>query len=636
MLPSKSVAENRSVSKISINAGNSLGPLPFLFRAGMFLNEYPLGQMYETYFQELKPGAVHIMPLRDGAESSNLKEYVEGLPSFPSTKWAIEVKKRGGIPVIGLTEIPKWLQRSSSSDAYLRPPRDFAGWSDFVEANVRFFNNKLNLDAEYVLWDEPDLQQFWKGATNEEYFNLYRAFVLGARRADPRSRVGGPAVSWWGSLGQGSDEKNPMVYDFIRYCAKTKLPELALKRLPIDFIVWHQFDTEAKGDPLQYTVPVERIRGWLKNFGYNPDTTLINGSWNSWLNYGKDPNELSPERDSEYTAAYVIQALEKMDHAGIHQHNFFNLFEKWQWDTLNQKRQRMLSEKPFFGGFGIFNRSGLIKPVFNAFKLLGMLEGDRVEVESEDPYLTLIASRTKNKLFLIISNFYFPGGTSLDSKREMLLKKGYKSSDFLSWKKNITPQMMSELNAGKRSIDDLPIPENAKKDLKKLSYLDKYHESKNAAKSVNIHFSSVPFAGGVRVDAYLINNKYGNSLRADNLLSNAVLKVRQNTVSEVGDLLIQWKMVKSDFKKMDIKSQLNTIKTLVPGMSKSRKDKVKNTTQIAAGKVLKQINRSDPVQVKKITGKKILRINPEGYLNISAEVMPYSVQLIVLTATKET
>ncbi|MDQ6732952.1 MAG: hypothetical protein M3Z35_02375 [Nitrospirota bacterium] len=44
-------------------------------------------------------------------------------------------------------------------------------------------------------WDEPDSEMFWQ-ATNADYFALYRAFALGARRPDAKAKIGGPAVSW--------------------------------------------------------------------------------------------------------------------------------------------------------------------------------------------------------------------------------------------------------------------------------------------------------------------------------------------------------------------------------------------------------------------------------------------------------
>ena len=128
---------------------------------------------------------------------------------------------------------------------------------------------------------------------------LYRFSVLGARRADPEDKIGGPAVAGWEEKGTRSAGEHPFLYNFIRFAAETGIPELGLDRLPLDFIVWHQFDTDGRGEPLLFEKPVGEIRRWLEEFGYDPATELGISAWNSWWNFGADPDELSPERDSE-------------------------------------------------------------------------------------------------------------------------------------------------------------------------------------------------------------------------------------------------------------------------------------------------------------------------------------------------
>src|SRR3569832_1938601 len=170
-------AAEKPISAVSVNGKEGRGPVPFIFRAGMFLNEQPIDASFHTFFSELKPGAMEMIPIREG-QFSSLKEYVDRLPSLGTTRWATEAHKKGGRPVIGLMEVPRWMQQGGR-DANLRPPTDWEGWARYVEATVRFFNVQLGLDAWYVVWDEPDLEMFWKGGTEEDYFKLYRYSVLG-------------------------------------------------------------------------------------------------------------------------------------------------------------------------------------------------------------------------------------------------------------------------------------------------------------------------------------------------------------------------------------------------------------------------------------------------------------------------
>ncbi len=623
------------VSTVSVES-RALGPVPFLFRAGLFLNEYPLGGPFETAFAALKPGAVHVMPLRDGADVRTLDEYTRRLPSFPSTRWAVEIHRRGGKAVIALTEVPVWLRRSKAADAYLRPPKDLEGWAGFVEANVRFFNGTLGLDAEYVLWDEPDSKQFWKGGTVQEYLALYRAFVLGARRADPKAKVGGPAVSWWGAKGEGSDGSKPMLYFFIRYCALTPLPELGLSRLPIDLLVWHQFHTGPKGDPFLYTIATRQIREWLSEFGYDPAATVLsNGSWNVWLNFGKDPNELSPERDQEFAAAFVVHALGAMDRAGLTQHTFFNLFESWQWESLPRpRRTKEFQEKEFFGGFGLLTRHGVIKPAFNAFEALGMLEGERLPVVSNDPYLTVLASRSADKLVLVLSNFTWPQEGRIVARIRMLLDGGYPLADLLGWAGAVTPPMAAELEAGKRSIDSLPIPDAAKRELNALASVDEWYRARNDPKTVRITVQSPPFQGRAMVRRFVIDERRANGFRAERAVAAAFARAQRQAAAQVVALLVDWGMAKPEAKAWDADRQTREIGALIARASAPRRKTVEDLVRRAADDMVGELNRSPEVGLR-VSETTMIDVAPGRPLEVSSEMTPYSVQALVLTPTNE-
>jgi hypothetical protein len=92
----------------------------------VFLNEHPLGASFNTFFSDLKPGAVELVPIRDGTIKS-LDDYAEHLPGLPSTQWVTEVSRHGGRPVIAFLEVPIWLQQPGHADANFRPPKDLGG-----------------------------------------------------------------------------------------------------------------------------------------------------------------------------------------------------------------------------------------------------------------------------------------------------------------------------------------------------------------------------------------------------------------------------------------------------------------------------------------------------------------------------
>lgn len=524
--------------------------------------------------------------------------------------------------------MPRWL-RQGGQDGYLRPPRDLSGWSDFVEANVRFFNETLKLDALFVLWDEPDSPMFWKHATEQDYFTLYRAFVVGARRADPAAKVGGPATSWWGAKGPGSDGKQPMLKSFIDYCSRTSAQEVGLQKLPLDFVVWHQFNTDPKGDPLLYRVPVGFVREWLKQGGYDPATPLINGSWNSWLNFGKDPNELSQERDQSFAAAYAVQAVVAMEQAGIADHNFFNLFENWQWKSLAQgRRDKEFGGKEFFGGFGLFNRSGIVKPVFNAFKAMGMLEGSRLRATTNDPYLSVVASRTEEAVYVLVANFHWPAETPMALKGRTLIANGYSLQELAGWAKVLTPGVVQEVESGKRSIGSLALSDSAKRELEALAYLDEFYRQRDSRRPVHIALDGVPGDGNAALDVYAVDDERGNAARAGSAIAALQPKAVGNIQAKVGEQLTQWGLTSGEFSKWDAPRQAREIQSVLPKLSGEQRRTVEGLVQQTAGETLAALNRSPEVGLVKQSLPPVSRAS--GGVSFEAQVHPYSVNLFVL------
>lgn len=611
-------------SVVTVEAKQPVGPWSFIFRAGASLTfEFPLGAPFETYFGELPPGAVELMPLRDGVFQS-LEEYRRALPSLPVTRWATEVRRRGGIPVISFKDTPLWLQRNPGGvDSHQYPPVDWAGWADYVEATVRFYNGALHLDPEYIVWDEPDLEFFWKG-TEDDYLLLYRYSVLGARRADSGARIGGPAVAGWNAKGQGSGSNDPLLYDFIRYAAQTEVPELGLARLPIDFIAWHQFDTDGNGEPLLYDTPAQTVRAWLKQFGYPRDTPLLISAWNTWTDFGKNSAELSRERDTEFAAAYIVHAMSEMDRAGIQQQMFFSLFEGWQWERMDAvRREKDFKDNEFFGGFGLVTRRGIIKPAFNAFKLLARLEGQRIPAATADPYLTVLASRSADRVAVLLANFIWPGENKPALARRRLLEKGYRGPDFTSW--GITPEVWSRVQAGEISVESLPFPTDVKRD---LALLDDFYRARNGPKTVRVRVASPWPSGQVRLEHYRVDAQHGNSFRAERLLLEEVRRSQGKIEADIAGTLRQWGYLTADFWQADEPERLERLRSVLPRLSPAQRQQVQDAMRAALGGISQRLNRLPQVQIQQMERRTVGAASPD----IEITASPYSVHLLVLTA----
>lgn len=460
---------------LTIDASKKAGKLPYLFRGGVFNgNVIPKGYFLEKFLKDIKPGAFEFYLAHTTIRpSTSLRDLTYRLREWDDA--ARKVSARGGEIVIAIDAMPRWLTSNKSKSPVnkaigdytpvgnLSPPKDYNKWAEMVGAIVDHFNNKLGVKAKYIIWGEPDIG-WWQG-TEQEYFKLYKYAVLGAKRADRDAKVGGPAVSHWKKTKKkGSD---PLLYNFIKYASETELPEMGLKRLPIDFINWHQFNANPL-DPLSYSIPADAIRQWLDKFGYSKDTEFLVGEWIIWQYFGKKHGFSNEEHDTEVNASFIISSLIAMDEAGIQRHSYAYLIDSVQGEE-------------YVGDFGLFTKKGLIKASFNAFKAVSMMEGERLFVDNEDHTIRAIASYDEGKFYILISNFV-PYGNMLNS---IFAQRGYSKKDIKRYK--IGKEDLKRILDGTAKVDRLDVSSEEKKKLKDvMSILREYREREKSPLSVKL------------------------------------------------------------------------------------------------------------------------------------------------------
>jgi len=100
------------------------------------------------------------------------------------------------------------------------------------------------------------------------YARNYQHTVAAIRRADPRAKVGGPALAGW---------RSPILPALLNFCAA--------KNVPLDFVSWHVYHS----DPRAVRTAIEGVKELLrKRPGLRPETIL--DEWNMALTVPpKDP-----------------------------------------------------------------------------------------------------------------------------------------------------------------------------------------------------------------------------------------------------------------------------------------------------------------------------------------------------------
>jgi xylan 1,4-beta-xylosidase len=298
------------------------------------------------------------------------------------------------------------------------PPKDYGKWRDLVYEWVRHAVSKYGqreVESWYwEVWNEPDIA-YWRG-TREEFLKLYDYAAEGLKRALPTAKIGGPHIT--GPVSQGTQQ---YLREFIEHCLRGTNFATGKTGTPLDFVAFH-----AKGAPR--VMPEGHVR-----MGVSNQLRAINNGFAVVASFPELKNipivigESDPEgcaacpvstnpsnayrngtMYSSYTAEQIARTYELTD---LHQVNLLGSVT-WAFEFEDQ---------PYFYGFRDLATNGIDKPVVNVFRMLGMMSGDRVAVESsaglplaavrdtgvrERPDVNALATRSARSIAVMVWNYH--------------------------------------------------------------------------------------------------------------------------------------------------------------------------------------------------------------------------------------
>ena len=350
------------------------------------------------------------------------------------------------------------------------PPRDYAKWSELVFQFTRHLRERYG-DAEvkawlWEVWNEPDID-YWKG-TREEYFKLYDFTADAVLRAFPEARIGGPD-----STGPGNPHAAEFLRQFLEHCAHQTNYATGKTGSPLRFVSFHpKGSPKWLGDHVQ--MGIARQLAAIKN-GFQ-----IVASFEEWRQTPIVLGESDPEgcaacsaqenpqnayRNGELFASYTAEAMNSIYALASSEHVNFLGAVTWSFEFEDQ---------PYFAGFRELASNGLDKPVLNAFRMLGMLGEERLQVTSSAalptddvvlngvrarPDITAIATRTAHGIQLLIWNYHDDNLPAPDAPIDLTIEglppgvtralsehfriDAHHSNSFAVWKQMGSPQSLS-------------------------------------------------------------------------------------------------------------------------------------------------------------------------------------------------
>ena len=333
--------------------------------------------------------AHHLLVTGDGTPAlkwGSTNAYTEDANGRPVYDWTITDRifdtyiQAGARPFVEIGFMPQALSTNpepyvvnwpaNTGKGWSYPPKDYAKWAELVRQWVLHCVSRYGrAEVEqwsWELWNEPDIS-YWRG-TPEEYDKLYDYTARAVKAALPAARVGGP-----GTTGAGAPKAAEFLRQFLDHCAKSGAP--------LDLITYH-----AKGSPRIVDGHVQM--GLRKNIVDVQKGLEVIAQFPQYKNLPIVLTESDPEGCAACSARTYPQNIYRNglmypSYTAAALHSMFALTDRYHANLAGMLTWAFEFEgQPYFDGFRTLATNGIDKPILNLFRMVGMLQGDRVNVES--------------------------------------------------------------------------------------------------------------------------------------------------------------------------------------------------------------------------------------------------------------
>jgi xylan 1,4-beta-xylosidase len=256
----------RTIGRIRSFQAVNAGPLPSRGSGPALLEQYRLiGIDYVRTHDDWQAYDIDVIFPSMQADPSSESSY-----SFASTDYRIKAIESIGAKVF-------YRLGYSWGNSVTPTPDGFTRFAEVCKHIVMHYNygwaNGFHLGIRYwEIWNEPDIEEFWKG-TPEQYYELYETVARTIKTLDPNLMVGGPALAWDRSFLKG----------FLEFCK--------LNDAPIDFVSWHIYP---RSPPYSVAEAAREVQEMLSKYGFENTESIIS-EWN-YSAASPRPPELSNAR----------------------------------------------------------------------------------------------------------------------------------------------------------------------------------------------------------------------------------------------------------------------------------------------------------------------------------------------------
>jgi len=291
------------------------------------------------------------------------------------------------------------------------PPKDYEKWAELIRQWARHSAQRYRgIERTWLweLWNEPNIR-YWQG-TFEQYCKLFDYTEQALHEILPKALLGGPHTAGAPSF----------LRKFLEHCLRGKNYATGQRGTRLDYAGFH-----SKGRTRYVNGHPQMNLG--QNLRTNRDGFAIIAGFPEFRNIPVIIGECDPEGAAAlssrvhpangyrngsayaaYEAALMKHTLDLAAREGV------NLQGGLTWAF-------MFDGKDYFEGFRTLSSNGIHKPVLNAFKMLGMLQGRRIPLTSsgalgldniinkgvrDKPDIDGLAAATEETVQMLIWNYH--------------------------------------------------------------------------------------------------------------------------------------------------------------------------------------------------------------------------------------
>ncbi len=358
---------------------------------GIDLTRFALGQGGLSDQPIIAPHLEQIAQLQPQTIRLFVQEYFDLNPAPGQYHWetldkSIEaILATGAKPLLSLCFKPHVLY--PKLDQEIVHPTEYKDWEKLVFELVAHCNQRRKFGIEYwEVGNEPDIGEDGGCPYRfkpEDYVIYYTHTIEAILRADPKAKVGGPALAGYRSrVGDA----------LIEHCAKGNAP--------LHFFSWHVYSSE----PNHFRKSIQEVKQKLAKHPRLAETETILDEWNMALG--------NPVPAPGFQSAFVLETTRIFQEEGLTRSAYYHLrdvfvdrskFDSWMsakgvdfmahwWNVMPQED-------------GLWDNQGRVRPAYQAFRLLSLVKGQKLPVTGTTHEIKAFAARNGSWNHLVFWNF---------------------------------------------------------------------------------------------------------------------------------------------------------------------------------------------------------------------------------------